>query len=155
MGSWGNKPDSEDVCVCVYIFIYIFYSVWCPVGAEGWNSWMSLQKDRQGMIEMHREICSCSMRRDGAAGAFTLRNVRGFPRAELGRFYSNPSWGSVAGWDILGDAQQRWWENAPLDIQPLLGGSWWKRLAARRVRQKEPSTTESFTTTKGVSGGGL
>lgn len=112
---------------------------------------MSLQKDRQGMIEIHREVCSCSMRRDGTAGAF-IKQCQRLLQSWAWQSLLQSTWGSVAGWDILGVAQQRRWENACLDIQPLLRGSWWKRLAARRVRQKEHCTTESFSTAKGVSG---
>lgn len=86
---------------------------------------MCLQKDRQGITEMHREVCSCSVSRDGTAGA-SLNNVRGFPRAELGRFYLLQSLlkkRGRMGHPCVLSSRDGGQENTALGVQPLLGGS--------------------------------
>lgn len=115
---------------------------------------MSHQKDRKGMTKMHSEVFSCSVRRDGMAGTFIKQHKR-LPQSWTWQILPTPIPPEEVWQDgtSLGVPQQRWWAGEHTShVQPLLGGSWWKRLAARRVRQKEHSTTESFTPTKGVTG---
>lgn len=123
MGTLGNKPNSEGVCVHIYIYIYSVCHVLKGLQG-GLAECLSKKTDKEWQKCTGRFVPV--QRKEMGRQRFSLYNVTGFPRDELSRFYLLQSLLRKRGrmghpWVLpSGDGGQ---ENALLDVQPLLEGA--------------------------------